>query len=88
MNPSRINVKRSTPRHIIIKLSKDKEKRDHLGFPGGAVVESPPTSVGNMGFEPWSGKIPHAAEQLSWCTTTTETCVPRAHALQQEKPPQ
>ena len=27
------------------------------------------------GFEPWSGKIPHAAEQLSPCTTTTEpTC--------------
>ena len=24
------------------------------------------------GFEPWSGKIPRAAEQLSLCTTTTE----------------
>ena len=24
------------------------------------------------GFEPWSGKIPHATEQLSPCTTTTE----------------
>ena len=24
------------------------------------------------GFEPWSGKIPHAAEQLGPCTTTTE----------------
>ena len=24
------------------------------------------------GFEPWSGKIPHAAEQLSPGTTTTE----------------
>ena len=23
-------------------------------------------------FDPWSGKIPHAAEQLSPCTTTTE----------------
>ena len=23
-------------------------------------------------FDPWSGKIPHAAEQLSWCTTTTK----------------
>ena len=23
-------------------------------------------------FEPWSGKIPHAAEQLSSCATTTE----------------
>ena len=24
------------------------------------------------GFEPWSGNIPHAAEQLSPCATTTE----------------
>ena len=24
------------------------------------------------GFEPWSGKIPHAVEQLSLCATTTE----------------
>ena len=24
------------------------------------------------GFEPWSGKIPHATEQLSLCATTTE----------------
>ena len=24
------------------------------------------------GFEPWSGKIPHATEQLSSCATTTE----------------
>ena len=32
------------------------------------------------GFNPWSGKIPHAAEQLSPCTTTTETALwkPRA----------
>ena len=25
------------------------------------------------GFEPWSGKIPHASEQLSPCATTTES---------------
>ena len=24
------------------------------------------------GFDPWAGKIPHAAEQLNPCTTTTE----------------
>ena len=41
-------------------------------------------------FDPWSGKIPYATEQLSLCTTTTErvlwsprtttaeTCVPRS----------
>ena len=38
------------------------------------------------GFNPWSGKIPHAAEQLSPRATTTEACAPRAHAPQQEKP--
>jgi len=38
-------------------------------------------------FEPLSGKIPHATGQLSLCATTTEAHVPRAHALQQEKPP-
>ena len=41
------------------------------GFPGGAVVESASQCRGHW-FEPWSGKIPHAAEQLSPCTTTTE----------------
>ena len=40
------------------------------------------------GYEPWSGKIPHAAEQLSLCATTTEARVPRARAPQQKKPPQ
>ena len=39
-------------------------------------------------FYPWSGKIPHPLEQLSLGATTTEACVPRAHAVQQEKPPQ
>ena len=43
------------------------------GFPRGAVVENPPVNAGDTGsFEPWSGKIPHAAEQLSPCATTTE----------------
>ena len=51
-------------------------------------------------FDPWSGKIPHAAEQLSpqvtaiepmlysLRPTTTEACVPRACAPQQKKPSQ
>ncbi|KAJ8793712.1 hypothetical protein J1605_003523 [Eschrichtius robustus] len=40
------------------------------------------------GSEPWSGKIPHATEPLSSRATTTEASAPRAHAPQQEKPPQ
>ena len=42
------------------------------GFPGGTVVKNPPANAGGRGFEPWSGKIPHAVEQLSPCATTTE----------------
>ena len=30
------------------------------------------TGFSELGFDPWSGKIPHAMEQLSWRTTTTE----------------
>ena len=40
------------------------------------------------GFDPWYKKIPHAKKQLSPCTTTTEAREPRAHTVQQEKPPQ
>ena len=36
----------------------------------------------------WSGKISQAAEQLSRCTATLKPTCPRAHARQQEKPPQ
>ena len=34
------------------------------GFPGGAVVESPPGDARGRGFVPRSGKILHAAERL------------------------
>ena len=49
------------------------------------------------GFEPWSGNIPHASEQLSLCASSYWARVLRcwspvsrvcAHALQQERPPQ
>ena len=47
-------------------------KNKQEGFPGGTVVKNPPANAGDYGFEPWSGRIPHAAEQLSPCTPTTE----------------
>ena len=44
-----------------------------LDFPCGAVVKNPPANAGDTGSSPGRGtKIPHAAEQLSLCTTTTE----------------
>ena len=49
---------------------KKKKKRD---FPGGPVVKNPPSSAGDAGLIPgWGTKIPHAAGQLSPCTTTRE----------------
>ena len=36
-------------------------------------------------FDPWSGKMPHAVERLSPCTTTTELVL-QSHGAEQEKP--
>ena len=43
-----------------------------VGFPGGTVVRNLTANAGGQGFKPWYGRIPHAAEQLSPCVTTTE----------------
>ena len=51
------------------------------------MVKNPPGNAEDLGsVDHWSGKSPHAAEQLSQGATTTKACTPRAHALQQEKP--
>ena len=39
------------------------------GFPGSPVVENP--EYRGHRFDPWSGKIPHAAKQLSLGARTT-----------------
>ena len=52
------------------------------------MVKNPPANARDRGFEPWSGKIPHAEKQLSLSTTAAGAHRPRARALQQEKPPQ
>ena len=57
-------------------------KENALGFPGGAVVGSLPASAGGHGFEPWSRRIPHDAEQLkpgaySPCSATGEATAMR-----------
>ena len=57
------------------------------------MVKNPPASAGDTGSSPgpgrshmpWSNK-PHEPQLLSLHATTTEACVPRARALQQEKP--
>ena len=40
------------------------------GFPGGSVVKNLPVNWRRL--DPWSRKIPHAAEQLGWSTPTTD----------------
>ena len=57
------------------------------GLPGCSGQQSTCQGRGH-GFQSWSGNIPRAMEQLSLCTRTVEACMPRASALQQEKPPQ
>ena len=66
--PYRINPRRNTLPHIVIKLVKIKEKEKLLkaasekwqiiykgGFPGGAVVEKLPANAGDMGSSPGLG---------------------------------
>ena len=47
-------------------------KNKDRDFPGGAVVKNPPANAQDTGSIPGPGRFPHAAEQLSPCTTTTE----------------
>ena len=50
-------------------------KAQNRDFPGGPVVGNPPANAGDVGLIPGPGtKIPHAAEQLGPCATTTEAC--------------
>ena len=44
-------------------------------FSGGPVVKNPPDNAEDTGWilgDLWSGKIPHALEQLNPCNKTTE----------------
>ena len=37
------------------------------------------------GFDPWSGKLPRASEQLGLCAAAAEGCMLRSRAPQREK---
>ena len=50
-------------------LNQQETKVSGQGFPGGLVIKNPPATAGDW-FDPWSGKIPHAVEQLSPRITT------------------
>ena len=57
---------------VFFQVKESLKKKSHWDFPGGAVVKNPPANAGENKLVSWSGKIPHATEQLSPCTTTTE----------------
>ena len=64
--PYSINPRRNTPRHICIKLSKINYRASwwRSGWESACQCRG-------HGFEPWSGKTPHAAERLGpWATIT------------------
>ena len=50
----------------------DEWKKPHTGLPWWRSSWESTFQCRGLGFEPWSGKIPHATEQLSPCATTTE----------------
>ena len=48
-------------------------RRVYGDFPGGPVVKNPSANAGDVGLIPGQGtRIPHAAEELKLCATTTE----------------
>ena len=63
------------PDFVSARFKKKKKKKWWGGpwgdFHGGPVIKNPPANREN-GFDPWSGKIPHAAGQLNPSATTTE----------------
>ena len=50
------------------------------------MLKNPLANAGDMGFEPWSGKIPHATEQLSPCATAIEPALRNKGGHCSEKP--
>ena len=63
---------------LLAQLFKNVLLRDFLG---GTVGRNHPANAENICYDPLSGKIPHATEQLIPCAATTEAPGPRACAL-------
>ena len=56
---------------FLLLFKKERGKKTSLGLPWWRIGWESACHCRRHGFEPWSGKIPHAAEQLGpWATTT------------------
>ena len=58
--------------HLATQNSVQLKIDEFLDFPGGPMVKNSPDNGGKMNSIPCQGRPPHATEQLSLCTTTTE----------------
>ena len=59
-------------KHHLISPAQQSHKKATSGFPGWLNGEESTHQCRRQGFDPWSGRIPQAAEQLGLCATTTE----------------
>ena len=66
---------------------RDANKNIRFGLLGGSVVKSPPANAGDMGLIPGLGRSHMQRSNLAPVPQLLSLCL-RAHALQQEKPPQ
>lgn len=58
-------------------------------FPAGTVAKDPFCNAGDTGLIPgWGNELPHAVEQLSWCSETRQHAARRASLCPNESPMQ
>ena len=66
---------RKVKKNALLQLSPEPPNVPLVDSPGGSVVKKlPANQCRRHGFNPWSGKIPDAAEQLSLCITAIKLC--------------
>ena len=75
-------------RHYRFHIPVSLRKRERGGLPWWRSGWESACQCRGHGFEPWSGKIPHAVEQLGPWATINWACASGACASQQERPRQ
>ena len=69
----KVNIQKLKALLLRNKQNLHENKKQTLGLPWWCSGWESACQCSRHGFEPWSGKIPHAAEQLGPWATTTET---------------